>query len=273
MENSALTAVLDELRHEKANGEQYWMARDIQKTLNYATWQKFKPLIDKALTACTTLHLEPSHHINRVVNPNMTERDQVVAEDYFLSRHGCYLIAMNGESSKPEIAIAQQYFAAQTIRQESLDQMSQEDRRIYLRDRVRNANNALKGAAKSAGVHKYGVFQDAGYKGMYRSGVRAVKRKKSIDEKEQFLDCIDREELAANEFRITQTEAKLRNDGIDGQEPASTAHFDVGRKVRDTMIELSGNKPEDLPRAKNLKAVESERKKTLRASKKKLLKD
>jgi len=270
MESSTLTVVLDAHRHVKENGEEYWMARDIQRILNYSTWQKFRPLIEKAIAACVTLDLDPSHHINPVVKPHMTSGADVLAEDYFLSRHGCYLAAMSGASSKAEIAIAQQYFAAQTIRQEGIDRMTEDDRRLLLRDRVTDANNKLAGAAKAAWVTDFPVFQNSGYEGMYRTGVKQVKRKKGIGEKEKFLDCIGRAELAANEFRITQTEVKLRNEQIIGQSPASDAHFAVGRKVRETMMEISKTKPEDLPRDTNLRHVEKERRKALKLAKKTL---
>jgi DNA-damage-inducible protein D len=155
-----------------------------------------------------------------------------------------------------------------------MDQMTEEDRRIYLRDRVKDHNRQLQGAAKTKGVERYGVFIGAGYRGMYEAQLDQIKRKKKIADSEQLLDCIGDTELAANDFRATQTAEKLRNDpNIRGERMAIDTHEQVGRKVRQTMIEISSVKPEDLPRAKNLKLVERERKRKLREGKAKKLKE
>ncbi len=188
-------------------------------------------------------------------------------EDYALSKYACYLIAMNGDTSKPEIATAQAYFVEQTYRQEHQEALSDEERRVLLRERVKDANRKLGGAAKDAGVRSamFGVFQDAGYKGLYGEiGVREIKRRKGIGDNEDLLDCVGRAELAANEFRITQTEEKLRIEGIKGEQRAIDTHHAVGRRVRKAIEEIGGTMPERLPAAPSIKKLAAKRAKALR---------
>ncbi len=178
-------------------------------------------------------------------------------ENLILSKYACYLVAMNGDSSKPEIATAQTYFAEQTYRQEQQDKLTEEERRLLLRDRVKDANRKLSGAAKEAGVRStmFGIFQTAGYEGLYDGNLKKIKQQKGIGEKEDLLDCIGRAELAANEFRITQTEEKLRIDGIKGEGLAINTHFKVGRKVRKAIQDIGGTMPEKLPAEPSIKKL------------------
>ena len=160
--------------------------------------------------------------------------------------------------SKPEIATAQTYFAFQTHRQEQQDQLSEEQRRLILRDRVKDANKKLSGAAKESGVRSqmFGIFHDAGYKGLYGGlGIKAIKQAKRIDDKDDLLDCIDRTELAANEFRATQAEQKLRAENIKGEQKAIETHYEVGKRVRQAIEEIGGTMPEKLPTAPSIKKL------------------
>lgn len=175
--------------------------------------------------------------------------------DYFLSRYACYLIAMNGSSQRPEISMAQSYFAIQTRRQEQQDALMLDSARLELRNQVAEHNRYLSGAAQAAGVNNFPKFHGAGYKGLYGGmSVKAIKAKKGIPDKDELLDRAGRVELAANHFRITQTEEKL--DGIKGEDEATKIHFEVGQEIRTTIAKIRGVMPEDLKAERHIKEVE-----------------
>jgi len=187
-------------------------------------------------------------------------------ENFALSKYACYLVAMNGDPSKPEIATAQAYFVEQTYRQEIQDQLSEDERRATLRDRVRDANKRLSGAAKDAGVRSqmFGLFHDAGYKGLYGGiGAKDIRRMKGIGENDDLLDCINPTELAANEFRVTQAEDKLRTQQIKGETKAIQTHYQVGVEVRNTIKKIGGTMPERLPAAPSIKRIKAKKKEVL----------
>jgi DNA-damage-inducible protein D len=240
---------LDGIKQTDQRGFDYWHARDLQKLLGYIEWRSFKEAIQRAKMACESSGNIASHHFgdtNKVMAIGRGAKREI--EDIVLTRYACYLIAMNGEPSKPEIAAAQAYFAVQTRKQEIAEQQSDIESRIILRERVRHANKELNSAAKGVGVENYAFFHDAGYKGLY-GGLRLseIKKEKGLQPKEDLLDRAGRAELAANEFRITQTEIRLRNEKIQGQKQAEDIHNFVGKKVRETMKKTSGTMPEDLP--------------------------
>jgi DNA-damage-inducible protein D len=184
--------------------------------------------------------------------------------DYALSRYACYLIIQNADPSKPLVSIGQTYFAIQTRRQELSDrlpQLSEDEKRIHLRNEMKFHNKQLASAAKSAGVETsldYAIFQDYGYKGLYGGlGAKDIKTKKGLKKSQDILDHIGSTELAANLFRATQTEEKIRREKIKSKGAASQTHFEVGRKVRQTIKELGGTMPEDLPASKeSVKKIE-----------------
>jgi len=251
---------LDSLKRETTTGVEYWLARNLQELLGYVEWRNFKDAIQRAKMACESSGGIPSHHfgdITRMMALGHGATREV--DDMALSRYACYLIAMNGDPSKPEIAAAQNYFAHQTRRQELADQQDDVEARLVLRDRVKDRNRYLNSAAKEAGVINYAFFNDAGYKGLYGGiGKTEIMDKKGINPKEDLLDCIGRAELAANEFRITQTELTLRREQIKGQQNAENTHYGVGKEVRNTIKKLGGTMPEDLlpaPPIKQLKKI------------------
>jgi len=250
---------LDGKRRAARNGKPYWLGRDIMDVLAYKDWRNFLDVIEKAKTSCDMAGNFSSNHFVR-----LDEKVEIGSgayrnrENYALSKYACYLIAMNGDASKPEIATAQAYFLDQTFKQEMQDALTEEERRLLLRDRVKDANKKLGGAAKEAGVRSqmFGIFQDAGYKGLYGGlGYQTIKNKKGIGEKEDLLDCIGRAELAANEFRITQTEEKIRIDKVTGEQAAIDTHHAVGKKVRKAIEDIGGTKPELLPRAPSIRKL------------------
>ena len=246
-----LTHIVNQLEHSKAvraNGAEIWDARTLFSVLGYSDWTNFRSVIQKAIIACDNSGVFSSNHFREFTDMiEVGKGAKREIENWHLSRYACYLIAMNGSSEKPEIATAQTYFAAQTLRSEAEQALTEEQRRLMLRDRVKGANKKLGGAAKEAGVRSqnFGIFQDAGYKGLYGGiGVKQIKRVKGIPESEDLLDCIGRAELAMNEFRITQTEERLREGEIRGEQRAIDTHGAVGREVRAAIKKIGGKMPE-----------------------------
>ncbi|NQT91549.1 MAG: DNA damage-inducible protein D [Lentisphaerae bacterium] len=266
MKKTETTLALDTARQTARNGSSYWRARDLQVCLQYEEWRNFDAVIGKAMTACENSGAEKCNHFVETTKMVTIGSDaQRTAKDYFLSRYACYLVAMNGDPSKPHIAAAQTYFAVQTRRQEQTDSLTEQEKRIHLRARVKDANKHLTCAAKAVGVQQYGLFHDAGYRGLYGMGLSAIKQRKRLAKKDDLLDHSGRAELAANEFRITQTEQALKKDSVRGQKRAEETHHRVGAKVRRTIAELGGTMPENLPPEPSIKKLSAAQRKALRA--------
>lgn len=260
----AVKQSLENLKRVSSKGIEYWMARDLQISLGYTKWDKFEGVIKKARMSCESADGEPNNHILQVgIMVNIGSGAERKRRDYIVSRYGAYLIAMNGSPNLPEIATAQSYFAVQTRRQELADQTEAIDfnKRIELRERVKKANKHLGQAAKESGVQKYDLFHAAGYKGLYGLNLKEIKAKKGIDNKEELLDRAGRAELAANEFRITQTEEALKQGKIIGDINARKKHEEVGKEVRATIKKIGGTLPENLPAEPSIKKLVNEKKK------------
>jgi len=252
----AVRKSLDDLKRVSSTGIEYWMARELQGPLGYTNWQNFARVVNKAKMACGSSGSDPNNQfieVNKMVD--IGSGAQRERQDYIVSRYGAYLIAMNGNPQHPEIATAQIYFAVQTRRQEIADQIQDTNKRLELRERVKIANKYLGEAAKDSGVQNYALFHAAGYRGLYGLRLDQIKERKGIDPKEELLDRAGRAELAANEFRITQTEEALIQNQIKGDILARETHQRVGKEVRKTIEKIGGTMPEDLPAEPSIKKL------------------
>jgi len=238
---------------------EYWSARDLAPLLGYNKWQNFEVAIERAIIACEQVgQIVPDHFtgVSKAIIGGKGAKQ--VVKDYLLSRFACYLIAQNGDPRKKEIAAAQAYFAISTRQHEIHHLLLEQEKRIQLRVRVSENNRKLAQAAAQAGVlsPSFGMFQDAGYKGLYGGlGVADIKERKQIDQREELLDRMGRAELAANDFRITQTEERLRREGATSQEKAIETHHEVGKTVRKAIEEIGGTMPENLPPEQSIKPL------------------
>jgi DNA-damage-inducible protein D len=250
----------EDLKKINEYGAEYWSAREIQPLLGYTQWRRFEDAIKRAITSCKQSGNIPANHfagVGKMVDIGSGSSREVM--DYHLSRFACYLIAQNGDPRKPEIANAQKYFAIQARRQEITDAIAADIERLELRRQTSEEFKALSGAARDAGVHDrmFGVFHDAGYKGMYGGlGRDAIKKQKRIPEKENLMDRMDTTELAANQFRMTQTRDKLARERIKDQQTAIRTHENVGKEVREAIKRIGGTPPEQLLPAEHIKQVE-----------------
>ena len=250
----------EDLKKTNEYGAEYWSAREIQPLLGYTQWRRFEDAVKRAITSCKSSGNDPSHHFadaGKMIAIGKGGSREV--PDYHLSRFACYLIAQNGDPRKPEIANAQKYFAIQARRQEISDAIAADVERLDLRKQTAEEFKALSGAAREAGVNDkmFGVFHDAGYKGMYGGmGRDAIKKFKKIPEKENLMDRMDTTELAANQFRMTQTRDKLARERIKDQRIAIKTHENVGKEVREAISRIGGTPPEHLSPAEHIKLVE-----------------
>lgn len=250
----------------RSNGGRFWYARDFMAVLGYESFPAFQKAINKAIGTCTTLEIPVVENFMQV------ERDVegVPCADYKLTRFACYLIAMNGDTGKQQVAAAQAYFAGMAEVVRRIIEDSENVERVQIRDEITGREKSLGGVAKSAGVvsERYGLFQNAGYRGMYNMDYARLRAYKGVDASRSLLDFMGKQELAANLFRITETEAKIRKEGVRGQFALETAAEGVGRRVRNTMIETSGTYPEQLPITDDIRTVRSGLKKAHREFKK-----
>ena len=263
----------EDLKQTNRHGAEFWSARDLQVLFGYSQWRRFEQAISRAITSCKSSGNESLNHFagaGKMVDIGSASIREL--EDYQLSRFACYLIAQNGDPRKPEIAHAQKYFAVQTRRQELSDGLVSDLERLELRKQTSEEFKALSGAARQAGVQDkmFGVFHDAGYKGLYGGlGRDSIKARKKIGEKENILDRMGATELAANQFRMTQTRDKLAREGIKSEPLAIRTHEAVGKEVRDAIKKIGGILPENIPAAEPIKNVE----KRIKAGRPKLLLD
>lgn len=245
------------------NGIVYWWASDFMLMLGYNDMCSFKKVIDRATKAFISLNIEYLDNIIRV-NREVNGATQV---DYKLTRFACYLIAMNGDPKKPKVAMAQAYFAAQTRQFELCVENQSEVERLLIRDEIKEGNKSLSSVAKQAGVEDYAKFTNAGYRGMYNMMNIQLARKRGVP-KEKLFETMGRTELAANLFRITQTEERIKSRSVSGQVELEQTHFEVGREVRDIIVKNTGKNPEQLPQERQIPEVKKALKSEFREMKK-----
>jgi DNA-damage-inducible protein D len=247
----------ESIRQTDVEGNEYWLSRQLGRVLEYSEYRHFQPVLERAKEACRNSdHPIADHFEDYLEMVEIGSGAKRPIQEVRLSRYACYLIVQNGDPSKPVIANGQTYFALQTRRQElsdqaSFGQLSEDQRRLMLRNEIARHNKDLAAAAKQAGVETpldYAIFQDHGYKGLYGGlGAKDIHGQKGLKKSQKILDHMGSTELAANLFRATQTEEKLKREGVSGKSAANRTHHEVGRKVRQTIQDLGGTMPENLP--------------------------
>ena len=264
------TKLFEDIKHYNEFDMEFWYARELQEVLEYSDWRNFNKVINKAKESCENSKNNTLDHfveVDKMVRIGSGAEREI--KDIILSRYACYLIVQNGDPKKETIALGQTYFAVQTRKQELSEQfteLTEDKKRLAIRNELREHNKNLAEAAKDVGVEthqEYAVFQNYGYMGLY-GGMKAndIHKVKGLKPNDKILDHMGSTELAANLFRATQTEEKLRREKIQGKENANKTHFEVGKKVRQTIEELGGTMPENLPNPeKSIKQIEKEQNK------------
>lgn len=260
----------ESIKHVNEYGEEYWLARELQPVLEYVQWRNFAEAVERAKLACKNSGFAVEDHfadVSKTIDmPKGAHKD---IPDYMLSRYACYLIVMNGDPRKEVIAVGQTYFAVKTRQQELIDnyeQLSEDQKRLAIRNEMITHNKSLAEAARMAGIEDsrdYAIFQNKGYQGLYGGlGAKEIHARKGLKKSQRILDHMGSTELAANLFRATQTDEKLRRENIQGKQAAYDTHYEVGKKVRQTIKELGGTMPEDLPTPqKSIAQIEREQEK------------
>ena len=260
-------SAFENIKHIDENGNEYWLARELMISLKYSEYRKFIPIINKSMTSCNQSNQNISDHfahMDEMVHIGSGAKRKI--DDYKLSRYACYLIAQNADSRKKVVALAQTYFAIQTRRQELLEEkykkLSEDEKRLHIRGLTKKGNYLLNQTAKNAGVKNFDKFHNYGYRGLYNGETaNDIAKRKGLRYREDILDNMGSIELAANLFRITQTEDKIINDNIKGENNANITHYNIGRNIRDTISKNGGTMPEDLPTPnKSIKQIEKDNK-------------
>lgn len=260
--------MFEDIKHIDEEGNEYWLARELQSTLGYHQWRSINDLIVRAKVACKESKYNVDDHF--AVQRKMIKLAKGAARkviDYELSRYACYLIVMNGNPKKEIIALGQTYFAIQTRKQELSEKeysmLTEDEKRFYQRNLTRKGNYSLNMVARNVGVRNFDKFHNAGYKGLYNGETaNDIAKRKKLRYREDILDNMNEDELVANLFRINQTKQKLLKDKVLGENNASDIHYEVGKKVRKAIKDIGGTMPEDMPTPKkSLKELEKENKK------------
>lgn len=246
--NNKAKIIFEQIRHLDEQGVEYWSARELAKELSYSSYQYFFPVINRAKISCKksgqtiNYHFMEYHHMIKLGKTGSRE-----IKDLRLSRYACYLVMQNADPAKEIVALGQSYFAIQTRRQEVQEQLIEDTKRVQIRGDVSVHNKHLAEAASMAGVRNYGVFTNYGYKGLYNGlTTQDIHKIKKLKKSQQILDHMGSEELAANLFRATQTDARIRRESVQGEARANQVHFEVGKKVRAAIKDIGGTMPERL---------------------------
>jgi len=259
--------IFEDIKHIDEYGNEYWYARELMIALEYSKWENFHKVIKSAMVACENSN-------NNIVEcfPEVRKTSKMpnggakIILDYKLNRYACYLIVQNADPRKEVVALGQTYFAVQTRKQEinekEYSKLTEDEKRFYQRNLTKKGNYSLNQVAKKAGVKNFDKFHNSGYKGLYNGETADdIAKRKKLRYREDILDNMGSEELAANLFRITQTESKLKKDKITSEKEANQTHFNIGRNIREVIAKNGGTMPEKLPTPKkSLKELEKEKK-------------
>jgi len=260
-------SVFENIKHIDEEGNEYWLARELQVALEYRQWRRFESVINEAMVACKKSKINVYDHfanVGKMVDIGSKTRREL--NDYKLSRYACYLIAQSGDNRKKSISLAKTYFAVQTRKMELLEKdynsLTEDEKRFYQRYLTRKGNLSLNQTARKAGVKNFDKFHNAGYMGLYNGETaNDIAKRKGLRYREDILDNMGSVELAANLFRISQTDEKIKNENITGENNATKTHYIVGKKIRKAIRDIGGTMPEDLPTPnKSLKELEKETK-------------
>ena len=261
----------EDIKHIDEYGNEYWYARELQVALDYKKWQKFENVIENAKIACENSDNAVSDHftqVGKMINTGKTAKRKVV--DFKLSRYACYLIVQNANPNKEVVALGQTYFAVQTRKQELTEKeyskLTEDEKRFYRRNLTKKGNYSLNQVAKKCGVKNFDKFHNVGYRGLYNGeSADDIAKRKGLRYREDILDNMGSVELAANLFRISQTESKLKRDNVTGEKYANETHYNIGKNIREVIAKNGGTMPEDLPTPKkSLKELEKEEIKKLK---------
>ena len=264
IETNYTNNIFENIKHVDECGNEYWLARDLSKVLEYKDWRNFQKVIDKAITSAQNSVSFEENWIVEITKPIKTKEEFI--KDYKLTRYICYLIVQNADPSKEVVAMGQTYFAIQTRKQEiteqEYDSLSDDDKRFYQRRLTKQGNYTMQKVATSAGVKNMAEFHNAGYKGLYNGETADdIFKRKKLRYREDILDNMNQDELIANLFRINQTKQKLLRDNVKGEKEAKDVHYEVGKKVRKAIADIGGMMPEEMPTPKkSLKELEKEKK-------------
>jgi len=257
--------IFEKIKHIDKHGNEYWYARELAKVLEYRGWDKFKNVLKKAMTSCENSGNLVSDHFSQTGKMvKLGSGAERKIEEFELTRYACYLIVQNADSNKEVVALGQTYFAVQTRKQELTEKeysmLTEDEKRFYQRNLTKKGNYSLNQAAKTAGVKNFDRFHNFGYKGLYNGETADdIAKRKSLRYREDILDNMGSEELAANLFRITQTESKLKRDNISSEKEANQTHYNIGKNIREVIAKNGGTMPEELPTPKkSLKELEKE---------------
>ena len=262
--------MFEDIKHIDEEGNEYWSARELMPLLEYTLWQRFSSAIKKAIENCKNSNNNVIDHFigtDKMVSIGSNTTRNII--DYKLSRYACYLIVLNCDARKRIIALAKTYFAIQTRKQELSEKeysmLTEDEKRFYQRNLTRKGNYSLNMVARNVGVRNFDKFHNAGYKGLYNGETaNDIAKRKKLRYREDILDNMGSEELAANLFRITQTESKLKRDNISSENDANETHYNIGKNIREVIAKNGGTMPEELPTPeKSLKQLEKENKKML----------
>ena len=261
--------MFEDIKHIDENQVEYWSARELQQVLEYKKWENFLKVINVAMIACKASKSDISSdflEVRKIVRSGATSKPIL---DFRLSRYACYLIVQNADPRKKVVALGQTYFAIQTRKQELFEHnyigLTEEEKRLLHRSATRRENISLNQIAADSGVKNFGKFHDAGYMGLYNGETADdIFKRKGLKYRQEILDYMTSEELVANEFRISQTLAKLKREVVSTEKESCDIHKNVGIAIRNAIKEIGGIMPEDLPTPeKSVKEIENNMKEEL----------